>query len=38
MSKDQAERILDVLKNSERDIQKKLRVRQAVRPRGDKDW
>lgn len=38
MSKEQAERILDVLKNSERDIQKKLRVRQAVRPRGDKDW
>lgn len=38
MSKEQAERILDVLKNSERDIQKKLRVRQAVRPRGEKDW
>ena len=38
MSKEQAERILEVLKNSERDIQKKLRVRQAVRPRGDKDW
>ena len=38
MSQEQAERILDVLKNSERDIQKKLRVRQAVRPRGDKDW
>jgi len=38
MSKEQAERILDVLKNSERDIQKKLRVRQAVRPKGEKDW
>ena len=32
------ERILDVLKNNEKDVQKKLRVRQAVRPRGDKDW
>lgn len=38
MSKEQAERILDVLKNSERDIQKKLRVRQAVRAKGEKDW
>jgi tetratricopeptide (TPR) repeat protein len=38
MSKEQAERILDVLKDSERDIQKKLRIRQAVRPKGDKDW
>jgi len=38
MSKEQAERILDVLRNSERDIQKKLRVREAVRPKGEKDW
>jgi tetratricopeptide (TPR) repeat protein len=38
MSKADAERILDVLKNSEKDIQRKLRVRQAVRPRTDKDW
>lgn len=38
MSKADAERILDVLKNSERDVQKKLRTRQAVRPRTEKDW
>lgn len=38
LSKEQAERILDVLKDSERDIQKKLRVRQAVRAKTEKDW
>jgi tetratricopeptide (TPR) repeat protein len=38
MSKQDAARILDVLKNSERDVQKKLRTRQAVRPKTDKDW
>lgn len=38
MSKEEAARILDVLKNSERDVQKRLRARQAVRPRTDKDW
>lgn len=38
MSKADAQRILDVLKNSERDVQKKLRTRQAVRPRTEKDW
>jgi Ca-activated chloride channel family protein len=38
MSKEDAERILDVLKNSEKDVQRKLRVRQAVRPKTDKDW
>jgi len=38
MSKADAERILDVLKNNERDVQKKLRVRQAVRPRTERDW
>ncbi len=38
MSKSDAERILDVLKNNEKDVQKKLRVRQAVRPRTEKDW
>lgn len=38
MSKAEAQRILEVLKNNERDIQKKLRVRQAVRPKSDKDW
>ena len=38
MSKQDAERILDVLKNSERDVQKKLRVRQATRAKTEKDW
>ena len=38
MSREEAARILDVLKNSERDVQKRLRTRQAVRPRTDKDW
>jgi Ca-activated chloride channel homolog len=38
MSKADAQRILDVLKNNEKDVQKKLRVRQAVRPRTEKDW
>jgi len=38
MSKADAERILDVLRNNEKDVQKKLRVRQAVRPKGEKDW
>ena len=38
MSKAEAQRILEVLKNSERDIQKKLRVRQAVRPKSERDW
>jgi len=38
MSKADAERILEVLRNSEKDIQKKLRARQATRPKTDKDW
>ena len=38
MSRADAERILDVLKNNEKDVQKKLRIRQAVRPKGEKDW
>lgn len=38
ISKTDAQRILDVLKNSERDVQKKLRARPAARPRTDKDW
>lgn len=38
MSKEEAARILDVLKNSEHDVQKRLRTRQAVRPKTDKDW
>jgi len=38
ISKADAERILDVLKNNERDIQKKRQTRQAVRARTEKDW
>ncbi len=38
MSKADAERILDVLKNSEKDVQKKLHTRPAERPTTDKDW
>jgi len=38
MSKADAERILEVLRNSEKDIQKKLRARQATRAKTDKDW
>lgn len=38
MSKAEAERILTVLKNSEKDVQRRLRVRQSVRPKSDKDW
>ncbi len=38
ISKADAQRILDVLKNSERDVQKKLRTRPAARARVDKDW
>ncbi len=38
MSKADAERILDVLKNSEREVQKKLRAQQRVRAKTDKDW
>ena len=38
MSKADAERILEVLKNSEKDVQKKLHTRPAERPKTDKDW
>ncbi len=38
MAKADAERMLEVLKNSEKDVQKKLRVRQGVRVKTDKDW
>jgi Ca-activated chloride channel homolog len=38
ISKAEAERILAVLKNNEKDVQKKLRAKAAVRPRGEKDW
>ncbi|HTX98644.1 MAG TPA: tetratricopeptide repeat protein [Bacteroidota bacterium] len=38
MSKSDAERILEVLKNNEKDVQKKLHTRPAERPTTDKDW
>lgn len=38
MAKADAQRILDVLKNSEKDVQKKLRVRPATRAKVEKDW
>lgn len=38
MSKADAERILDVLKNNEKDVQKKLRTRVTTRAKTDKDW
>jgi tetratricopeptide (TPR) repeat protein len=38
MARADAERILDVLKNNEKDVQKKLRVRPAVRARTERDW
>jgi Ca-activated chloride channel family protein len=38
MSKADAERILDVLRNSEKEVQKKLRQRAAGRAKTDKDW
>ncbi len=38
MSKADAQRMLDVLRNNEKDVQKKLRVKQAVRAKTDRDW
>lgn len=38
ISKADADRILEVLKNNERDVQKKLRTRPALRSRAEKDW
>jgi Ca-activated chloride channel homolog len=38
MSKADAERILQVLRNNEKEVQKKLRARTAVRPKSEKDW
>lgn len=36
--KDQADRILEALRNSEKEIQKQLRKRQGTKIRTDKDW
>lgn len=38
MSKADAERILEVLKNNEKEVQKKLRPRAASRTKTEKDW
>jgi tetratricopeptide (TPR) repeat protein len=38
MSKEEAERILDAIKDNEKDIQKKLRQKTAVKVKTDKDW
>jgi Ca-activated chloride channel family protein len=38
MSKAEADRILDVLKNNEREVQKKLRTRPTTRVKPEKDW
>jgi len=38
MSKQDAERILEVLKNNEREVQKKLRARQTTRAKTERDW
>jgi Ca-activated chloride channel homolog len=38
MSRADAERILQVLRNNEKEVQKKLRARTAVRPKSEKDW
>ncbi|HXX62275.1 MAG TPA: tetratricopeptide repeat protein [Bacteroidota bacterium] len=38
MSKADAQRILEVLKNNEKEVQKKLHTRPAARARTDKDW
>ncbi len=38
MSRADAERILEVLKNNEKEIQKKLRIHAGARTKTDKDW
>ncbi|MEX1138146.1 MAG: tetratricopeptide repeat protein [Bacteroidota bacterium] len=38
MPKDQAERILEALRNSEKEIQKQIRKREGVRTKAEKDW
>ena len=38
MPKEEADRILDVMRNSEKDIQKNIRKRQAVHMKVEKDW
>jgi Ca-activated chloride channel family protein len=38
MSRADAERILEVLKNNEKELQKKLRIHQGARAKTDRDW
>ncbi len=38
MPKEEADRILEALRNSEKQIQKELRKRPAARVRVEKDW
>jgi tetratricopeptide (TPR) repeat protein len=38
MPKQEADRILDAMRNNEKDVQKKLRKREAVHMRVEKDW
>jgi len=38
MSKQEAERILDVIRDSDRETRKKLKARPGARPKTDKDW
>jgi len=38
MSKQEAQRILDVIRDSDRETRKKLKARPGIRPKTDKDW
>ncbi len=38
LPKDQADRILEALRNNEKEIQKQLRKREGLRPKTEKDW
>jgi len=38
LPKEQADRILDALRNSEKEIQKQLRKREGTKIRAEKDW
>jgi hypothetical protein len=38
MNKEEAERMLEALRNNEKEIQKKLQKRPAARVRVEKDW
>ena len=38
MPKQEADRILDAMRNNEKEVQKKLRKREAVHVKVEKDW